>query len=528
MNLSARRIALVLMALLILAVPPIEGNSSGKHTQANQGCTCHSNGGGVSATHNFPTTYMAGMMYTINIGHTGGTQAFTGGFNVMVDKGNLMNAGNGVNIDSTMRSATHTSQGQLGWSFDWMAPVGGSGAATVNVAVLQSDASGNYNGDAWDRVTVTIPEGGPPNDAPVASNVQVAPSPSPLTSEDLTLSYDYTDNDGDPESTQTEIHWYVDGTHNSAYDGQTTVQASSTQAGQKWKVEVAPHDGLDYGSPVMSNEVAIQDIDSDGDGVLDGQDAFPNDGSETTDTDGDGVGDNADAFPNDGSETLDTDGDGVGDNADAFPTNASETADTDGDNVGDNADQFPFDGTQTADRDGDGYGDNPSGTNADAFPDDETEWVDTDGDGVGDNGDAFPEDASETQDTDGDDVGDNADAFPEDATQTTDQDGDGYGDNPDGTSPDAFPEDGTEWVDTDGDGYGDNGDAFASDASQWADTDGDGYGDNPQGTTPDRFITEATQWADADNDGYGTTPTGPMPTSSPTTARNGLTTTAMA
>ena len=291
--------------MLILAVPPIEGNSSGKHTQANQGCTCHSNGGGVSATHNFPTTYMAGMMYTINIGHTGGTQAFTGGFNVMVDKGNLMNAGNGVNIDSTMRSATHTSQGQLGWSFDWMAPVGGSGAATVNVAVLQSDA-------------------GPPNDAPVASNVQVAPSPSPLTSEDLTLTYDYTDNDGDPESTQTEIHWYVDGTHNSAYDGQTTIQASSTQAGQKWKVEVAPHDGLDYGSPVMSNEVAIQDIDSDGDGVLDGQDAFPNDGSETTDTDGDGVGDNADAFPNDGSETLDTDGDGVGDNADAFPNDAAK------------------------------------------------------------------------------------------------------------------------------------------------------------------------------------------------------------
>ena len=34
------------------------------------------------------------------------------------------------------------------------------------------------------------------------------------------------------------------------------------------------------------------------------------------DTDGDGVGDNADAFPNDPTETVDTDGDGVGDNAD--------------------------------------------------------------------------------------------------------------------------------------------------------------------------------------------------------------------
>ena len=39
--------------------------------------------------------------------------------------------------------------------------------------------------------------------------------------------------------------------------------------------------------------------DSDGDGVNDDEDAFPNDSNETTDSDGDGVGDNADAFPND-------------------------------------------------------------------------------------------------------------------------------------------------------------------------------------------------------------------------------------
>ena len=55
------------------------------------------------------------------------------------------------------------------------------------------------------------------------------------------------------------------------------------------------------------------------------------------DTDGDGVGNNADAFPQDASETLDTDGDGTGNNADAFPQDASETVDTDGDGVGDNA-----------------------------------------------------------------------------------------------------------------------------------------------------------------------------------------------
>ena len=41
-----------------------------------------------------------------------------------------------------------------------------------------------------------------------------------------------------------------------------------------------------------------------------------------SDSDGDGVGDNEDAFPNDPNETHDSDGDGVGDNEDAFPNDA--------------------------------------------------------------------------------------------------------------------------------------------------------------------------------------------------------------
>jgi len=82
----------------------------------------------------------------------------------------------------------------------------------------------------------------------------------------------------------------------------------------------------------------VSDIDTDGDGIPDVGDAFPNDAVEWADTDNDGVGDNADDFPFDPSETTDTDGDGVGDNSDAFPNDPSETADTDGDGVGNNAD----------------------------------------------------------------------------------------------------------------------------------------------------------------------------------------------
>ncbi|MDD5760135.1 MAG: S8 family serine peptidase, partial [Desulfobulbaceae bacterium] len=78
-------------------------------------------------------------------------------------------------------------------------------------------------------------------------------------------------------------------------------------------------------------------LDSDGDGVPDLLDAFPNNPNETADSDGDGVGDNADLCPN-GNDTIDTDGDLVPDACDALPTVAGEWADTDGDGVGDNMD----------------------------------------------------------------------------------------------------------------------------------------------------------------------------------------------
>jgi parallel beta-helix repeat protein len=168
--------------------------------------------------------------------------------------------------------------------------------------------------------------------------------------------------------------------------------------------------------------VKIQNTDSDGDGVVDFNDDFPLDATQTSDNDGDGYGDN----PN-------------GSNADAFPTNP----------------------TQWKDSDGDGYGDNPDGSSADAFPEEETQWLDSDSDGHGDNL-----------------SGKKGDAFPQDPTQWKDSDGDGYGDNASGENPDAFPTNRNEWSDRDKDGYGDRSDEFPDDPKEWEDTDGDGVGDN--------------------------------------------------
>jgi hypothetical protein len=106
-----------------------------------------------------------------------------------------------------------------------------------------------------------------------------------------------------------------------------------------------------------------EDRDSDGDGVSNGQDAFPEDSSEQFDSDGDGVGDKADnCTTTANSDQLDTDGDGTGDACDETPL-----GDADGDSVQDDTDNCPA--TANADQsdvDGDGTGDACDATNAPA------------------------------------------------------------------------------------------------------------------------------------------------------------------
>ena len=164
-----------------------------------------------------------------------------------------------------------------------------------------------------------------------------------------------------------------------------------------------PHDEVDAADAVASLDAVRFQIasfrdsfpDRDNDGFVDPVDDLPDNPREWADTDEDGIGNNTD---------LDDDGDGVADLQDAFPLDASETVDSDGDGIGDNGDLYPNDPTEWADFDGDGIGDN-----GDQFPEDSTEWVDSDSDGVGDNGDPFPEDPTEWLDSDDDGIGNNSD-----------------------------------------------------------------------------------------------------------------------
>ncbi|PJA75817.1 MAG: hypothetical protein CO150_04270 [Nitrospirae bacterium CG_4_9_14_3_um_filter_53_35] len=221
--------------------------------------------------------------------------------------------------------------------------------------------------------------------------------------------------------------------------------------------------------------------DSDGDGVADSKDAFPNDPSETLDTDQDGIGNNADA---------DDDNDGVSDADDAFPLDPSEWLDTDNDGVGDHTDLFPNDASEWADADKDGIGDNAD--------------LDDDNDGVLDADDAFPLDPSESVDTDQDGIGNHAD---------TDDDNDGVSD-----ADDAFPLDSSESVDTDGDGIGNNadldddGDGRTDDSDIYPlDTDNDGIDNDVDDDDDndsvsdivDAFPLDEEEWEDLNSDGLG-------------------------
>lgn len=89
-------------------------------------------------------------------------------------------------------------------------------------------------------------------------------------------------------------------------DDYTRVGLTEWQGRVQWVDNGGGHDE----TILFMNKVAYDDLmkgrtlvtdsdDSDGDGVADTNDAFPNDASEWSDTDGDGVGDNGDAFPND-------------------------------------------------------------------------------------------------------------------------------------------------------------------------------------------------------------------------------------
>ena len=259
------RVLLAITAVsMLLLVPAIQGYQNGVYNQAS-GCGCHSQTGTTPASvgiSGLPSSYDVNKLYQITVSVSGGVSGSNGGFSLEVDKGVLSTPQVGfgsVKVNSQGNSATHgvTGSSYRSWSFDWTSPSAGAGTTTFEVAGITANGNGGTSGDRWATYVVQVPENVPVNNPPSASNVLLSPTDA-KTTDVLTLSYSYSDPDGDAQS-GTEITWYRDSQvlPQGTISG-LSVPTSETLKGQEWYATVKPSDGSDFGSLVTSNVVTIE------------------------------------------------------------------------------------------------------------------------------------------------------------------------------------------------------------------------------------------------------------------------------
>ena len=250
-----KAILLSAVVAIVMLSPMIEASSNGKQN-ASGGCTCHSSSSSVSISENFPSSYTAGQTYTIQLSVSSSISSSKGGFNVEVDKGSLSTGGSSsVKVSGT--SITHSNSGSRSWTFDWIAPSAGSGTVTVNIAGLTANGLNGNSGDAWSTSSLTITETVvETNTPPVASDVQISPIGA-TSSDDISLTYTFSDQDSGDTESGTAIQWSKNGAHQAQYDGLLTISSGDIIRGENWQASVTPSDGEDFGTTVNSNIITV-------------------------------------------------------------------------------------------------------------------------------------------------------------------------------------------------------------------------------------------------------------------------------
>ena len=165
---------------------------------------------------------------------------------------------------------------------------------TYYFAATAYDASGNESGYS-NSVSYAVPS---PNGAPSTPAIPTGAS-SALVNTAITFSTSATDPNGD-----TSLQYRFDWGGGVLSSWGAASQSRSWAAAGQYAVKAQARDSLGLESAWSSaRTVTISSpapvvVDTDGDGVPDNQDAFPNDPAEWADANGNGIGDNTDAAQN--------------------------------------------------------------------------------------------------------------------------------------------------------------------------------------------------------------------------------------
>ena len=161
------RLTLVLVLIMLLAVPSMNGQPQGIGASGDEGCYCH--GGAADETvilvHGLPDRFNVSQTYefSVEVHHptiepaSGG--AAIGGFRITVDNGALPVPANASLAHVVDDGLTHTRAGAMerNWTFNWTAPDDPEARVAFSFVAnaVNGNAVGNGNGnsgDAWNRI----------------------------------------------------------------------------------------------------------------------------------------------------------------------------------------------------------------------------------------------------------------------------------------------------------------------------------------------------------------------------------------
>lgn len=156
---------------------------------------------------------------------------------------NDSNIGNDFFIGNVSQTGTIESQNKF-WQYSGVPLVRGDIYYGQIRVIDESDSD-----SGWDTFIFSY------NSLPVVSNIVITPS-VPSVNDNLQVSYDFFDADGDIESGSI-IRWIKNGVYQKQHDDNIIIDNRFMQNGDRWMVDIYPKDGYEFGVRFSSREVMV-------------------------------------------------------------------------------------------------------------------------------------------------------------------------------------------------------------------------------------------------------------------------------